>query len=709
MRKIIPILALIIFVVAISLAQLANSAWPVRGHDIQHTGRSPYVGPSTSALKWEFKTMMPVYSSPAIGSDGTIYVGSSGIGDKNVYAINPDGTQKWKFTTGDGVYCSPTLGVDGTIYVGSYDHNLYALNSDGSLKWTFTTGDSVYSCPAIGSDGTIYFGSEDQDKKVYALNPDGTLKWSFTTGFTVSSSPAISPNGTIYIGSCDNNVYALNPDGTQKWVFITRDAVTSSPAISTDGTIYVGSRDNNVYAINTDGTQKWSFTTGGPVASSPSIGTDGTIYIGSNDKNVYAINPDGTKKWFFITGGIVSSIPAIGADGIIYVGSEDKKTYALNTNGTQKWTFTTGGPVYSSPAIGADGILYIGSDDFKLYAIGKGITTNHTLTLTSPNGGEQFQVGSANPVTWTSTGNPGNVKIELFKGGILNNTISTNTSDTGSFNWNILATQATGTDYQVKISAVSDATITSQSAADFAITAGTNNNATISITSPNGSEQLTQGTTNPITWTSTGTPGNIKIELFKGGILNSTIAPNVANTGSYNWNIPATQTIGTDYQVKISAVTNNTINSQSAGDFEIIAGTPTATIFITSPLGSEQWLQNSTHPVTWSSTGNPGNVKIELLKNGVINSVIAAGIPDSGTYNWAIPQNQATGTDYQVRISAVANLQVTNQSAANFSILPGGNTPTLAAPALYLPANNSINVPIPTKFNWNAVLNAVSY
>ena len=35
-------------------------------------------------------------SSPAVGADGTIYVGSS---DDNLYAVNPDGTQKWKFTT----------------------------------------------------------------------------------------------------------------------------------------------------------------------------------------------------------------------------------------------------------------------------------------------------------------------------------------------------------------------------------------------------------------------------------------------------------------------------------------------------------------------------------------------------------------------------------------------------------------------------------
>ena len=73
--------------------------------------------------KWSFKTGGHVFSSPAIGSDGTIYVGSW---DNNLYAINPDGSRKWNFKTGDGVSSSPAIGSDGTIYVGSRDDNLYA-------------------------------------------------------------------------------------------------------------------------------------------------------------------------------------------------------------------------------------------------------------------------------------------------------------------------------------------------------------------------------------------------------------------------------------------------------------------------------------------------------------------------------------------------------------------------------------------------------
>ncbi len=120
--------------------------------------------------------MVIIYGSPAIGSDGTIYIGSN---DKNVYAINPDGTLKWKYTTGNYIYGSPAIGSDGTIYIGSNDKNVYAINPDGTLKWKYTTGNYIYGSPAIGSDGTLYIGSYDY--KLYAFkDPDADLNTTVT-------------------------------------------------------------------------------------------------------------------------------------------------------------------------------------------------------------------------------------------------------------------------------------------------------------------------------------------------------------------------------------------------------------------------------------------------------------------------------------------------------------------------------------------------
>jgi len=318
--------------------------------------------------KWSLSLNNEIYSSPAIGSDGTIYVGSD---DSTLYAINPNGMQKWAFNTGGKIFSTPAIISDGTIYVGCENGNLYAINPNGTKKWSLSISpnNEIVSSPAIAGDETIYIGS--QDNKLYAINPDGTQKWTIATGGAIKSCPAIGSDGTIYVGCDDTKLYAINPDGTQKWAFNTGDGIFSSPAIGFDGTIFVGCEDYNLYAINPDGTKKWSFLLNNEIISSPAIGSDGTIYIGGEDGNLYAINPNGTKKWSLSispNNEIVSS-PAIGSDGTIHIGSFDSKLYAINPNGTQKWAFNTGGVIFSSLSIGSDGTIYVGCDDHYFYAI----------------------------------------------------------------------------------------------------------------------------------------------------------------------------------------------------------------------------------------------------------------------------------------------------------------------------------------------------
>ena len=345
-------------------------------------GYGQEVKPGT--VLWEFETGNDVSyshwsSSPAIGSDGTVYVGSPVYAESNVnkvYALNGHtGAKKWEFETARAVHYSPAIGSDGTVYVGSRDNNLYALDGMTGTKiweWEFEKGNNplrVSSSLAIGSDGTVYVGSNAN--KVYALNGyTGAKKWEFETARTVSFSPAIGSDGTVYIGSFIKNLYALNPDGTKKWEFETGYDVRTSPAIGRDGTIYVGSIDTKVYALNPDGTKKWEFETGSSVISSPVIGYGGTVYVGSGDGKVYALDGmTGTKKWEFETGGEGHSSPAIGSDGTVYVGSGESKVYALDgVTGAKQWEFETGGEGHSSPAIGSDGTVYVGSWDGHLYA-----------------------------------------------------------------------------------------------------------------------------------------------------------------------------------------------------------------------------------------------------------------------------------------------------------------------------------------------------
>src|SRR5687767_10279786 len=85
-------------------------------------------------ILWEFN-IQNNYSSPALATDGTIYVG----GSNRLYAINPDGTLKWERPMNYPQH--PVLGPDGTIYVGENNvqspSRFLALNPAGTMKWEF--------------------------------------------------------------------------------------------------------------------------------------------------------------------------------------------------------------------------------------------------------------------------------------------------------------------------------------------------------------------------------------------------------------------------------------------------------------------------------------------------------------------------------------------------------------------------------------------
>jgi outer membrane protein assembly factor BamB len=268
-------------------------------------------------------------SSPVVAPDGTVYAKR-----KNgwFYALRPDGTVKWSNRLDAVSYASPAVGSDGTVYVVG-NRDLLALHPNGTQKWKFMASRTINSSPSVGADGTLYFGSADG--RLYAVEPaTGTLRsgWPFNAGRPIFSSPAISTNGTIYFGCANRKVYALNgATGAKLWEYTTGGVVESSPSLDAHGTVYVASQDRRVYALRaSDGQLKWSFQTGAIVRSSPAAAADGTVYVGSNDGNLYALSSaSGQLVYSYRLGGIVYSSPVISPEGNVYVGSGNGKIIGL--------------------------------------------------------------------------------------------------------------------------------------------------------------------------------------------------------------------------------------------------------------------------------------------------------------------------------------------------------------------------------------------
>jgi peroxiredoxin len=94
-----------------------------------------------------------------------------------------------------------------------------------------------------------------------------------------------------------------------------------------------------------------------------------------------------------------------------------------------------------------------------------------------------------------------------------------------------------------------------------------------------------------------------------------------------------------------------------------------STITVTSPNGGEKWVRSTAHTITWSKSGSTGSyVKIELLKSGAVNRVIASSTANDGSYSWTIPSTQTPGTDYKIRITSTAYSSISDSSNSNFAI-----------------------------------------
>jgi hypothetical protein len=101
-----------------------------------------------------------------------------------------------------------------------------------------------------------------------------------------------------------------------------------------------------------------------------------------------------------------------------------------------------------------------------------------TITVMSPNGGETWQRGTNQTITWRFTGSPGStVKIVLLKAGTEVGTIKDSTSigssGTGSYTWPMASTGTTGTDFKVNVQSISLPTIKDTSNNSFTITSTT--------------------------------------------------------------------------------------------------------------------------------------------------------------------------------------------------------------------------------------------
>src|SRR5439155_1139596 len=119
------------------------------------------------------------------------------------------------------------------------------------------------------------------------------------------------------------------------------------------------------------------------------------------------------------------------------------------------------------------------------------------FTLTAPNGGESWPVGSTQTISWVSGGTIPNVKLEYSRDNFATATLITASTPSvnnvgGSFAWTV--PDAISSTVKIRVSDVNNSAVADVSDGNFAIQAG------FTVTAPNGGEREITYEDRTVTW-----------------------------------------------------------------------------------------------------------------------------------------------------------------------------------------------------------------
>lgn len=158
----------------------------------------------------------------------------------------------------------------------------------------------------------------------------------------------------------------------------------------------------------------------------------------------------------------------------------------------------------------------------------------------------------------------------------------------------------------------------------------------LTLTFPNGGDNLVAGSTANVTWTTAGTVSHVRVEYStNGGTGWITAATDIPNTGTYAWNVPVTAT--TQGRVRVADASNSALFDQSESLFSIT----TATYVVK----YEETFASGTPPAGWFVVNNDGSAGSTYLdyRDRVAFQSGDTVYPQAGQRFWFSSFNNANG------------------------------------------------------------------
>jgi len=259
-----------------------------------------------------------------------------------------------------------------------------------------------------------------------------------------------------------------------------------------------------------------------------------------------------------------------------------------------------------------------------------------TVTVTSPNGGEWWQIGSENPITWDSSWNFSYVQIDYSTdSGATWIQVTSKTANDGERSWTVPNTPSEGCLVRVRDWEDQDPEDVSNSV--FTIGSGPPPDKQLTVITPNGGETLEVGSAYLITWDHEGSISDVAIHYStNNGTSWNSITNRTANDHERDWTVP--DAVSDSCLIRIWEAGTGEGMDLSDSLFSILSELPDASLTLTGPNGGEVLLGGADTPITWQSTGAIDSVQIQYSDDdGSTWYEIAGSYPNTGTFTWTVP------------------------------------------------------------------------
>lgn len=293
------------------------------------------------------------------------------------------------------------------------------------------------------------------------------------------------------------------------------------------------------------------------------------------------------------------------------------------------------------------------------------------LLLISPNGGEVWEGGTTQQITWvySGTSNYFNIDYSLDAGNTWQSIGQSVYNTNGIYSWVVPNTPSTSA--LVRVTDYYESCQSDKSDFTFEILPAT---PVINVTYPYIGVTMFAGRTVNVSWNSQFVISNqVQIEYTTdGGTTWNYISTITENEGSYTWLVP--NEVSNQVQVRITDLTNN----QTVGYSGAYSSIALPFINITAPTGGSVQAQCELVNITWTSGGTINNrYRLEWSDDGGAswNTITSNYFSTDGSYAWTLPN--VNSSNLLVRVQDHTSPLFTDESNSVFTIIgPEANAGT---------------------------------